>query len=78
MNFKPKMKLLLCSHHYIFAYCETQYLPAPIAQSVKCLATDASLTTDTVVTSLIMTWSNTFVEIDHEIISTIFVLPSAK
>ena len=46
-------------------------------QSVTCLATDARLTADPGVASLIPAWSHTFVEIDHEIISTVFLLPSA-
>ena len=41
-----------------------------IAQSVTCLATEASLTADPGVASSIPAWSHTFVEIDHEIIST--------
>ena len=49
-----------------------------VAQSVTCLATDASLTADPVVVSLIPAWSHTFVEIDHEIISTAILLPSAE
>ena len=53
-------------------------LPGRIAQSVKCLATDASLTADPGVASLIPARSHTFVEIDHEIISTVILLPSAE
>ena len=49
-----------------------------VVQSVTCLATDASLTTDPGVASLILAWSHTFVEIDHEIISTVILLPSAE
>ena len=49
-----------------------------IAQSVKCLATDASLAADPGVTSLIQARSHTFVEIDHEIISMVIILPSAE
>ena len=49
-----------------------------VAQSVMCLATDASLTADPGVVSLIPTQSHAFVEIDHEIISTIILLPSAE
>ena len=45
-------------------------------QSVICLATDGSLTVDPGVASLIQ--SHTFVEIDHEIISTVILLPSAE
>ena len=42
-----------------------------VAQSVTCLPTDASLTADPGVASLFLAWSHTFVEIDHEIISTV-------
>ena len=48
-----------------------------VAQSVTCLATDACLTADPGVASSIPVWSHTFVEIDHEIISTVILLPSA-
>ena len=48
-----------------------------VAQSVTCLATDACLTADPGVASLIPARSHTFVEIDHEIISTVILLPSA-
>ena len=48
-----------------------------VTKSVTCLATDASLTADPGVASLIPAWSHTFVEIDHEIISTVILLPSA-
>ena len=41
-----------------------------IAQSVMCLAADMCLTADPGVASLIPARSHTFVEIDHEIIST--------
>ena len=43
-------------------------LPGHVAQSVTCLATDASLTADPGVASSIPARSHTFVEIDHEII----------
>ena len=49
-----------------------------VAQSVTCLATDASLTADPGVASSIPARSHTFVEIDHEIISTVIFLPSAE
>ena len=49
-----------------------------VAQSETCLATDASLTADPGVASLIPVRSHTFVEIDHEIISTVILLPSAE
>ena len=51
--------------------------PVRVAQSVTCLATDACLTTDPGVVSSIPARSHTFVEIDHEIISTVILLPSA-
>ena len=51
--------------------------PGRVAQSVTCLATDASLTAIPGVASLIPARSHTFVEIDHEIISTVILLPSA-
>ena len=48
-----------------------------VAQSVTCLATDACLTADRGVASSIPVRSHTFVEIDHEMISTVILLPSA-
>ena len=51
--------------------------PGRVAQSVTCLATDACLTADPGVVSSIPVWSHTFVEIDHEMISTVILLPSA-
>ena len=50
----------------------------PVAQSVTCLATDASLTEDPGVASLIPARSHTFVEIDYEIISMVILLPFAE
>ena len=47
------------------------------AQPVTCLDTDACLTADPGVASLIPVRSHTFVEIGHEIISTVILLPSA-
>ena len=52
-------------------------MPGLVAQSVTCLATDACLTADPGVASSIAVWSHTFVEIDHEMISTVILLPSA-
>ena len=52
--------------------------PGCIAQSVTCLAKDANLTADPGVMSLIPAQSHTFVEIDHEIISMVILLPSAE
>ena len=52
-------------------------IPGCVAQSVTCLATDACLTADPGIASSIPARSHTFVEIDHEIISTVILLPSA-
>ena len=49
--------------------------PHCIAQSVTCLAIGASLTADSGVASSVPARSHTFVEIDHEIISTVILLP---
>ena len=54
-----------------------QTLLGRVAQSATCLATDACLTADPGVTSSIPVRSHTFVEIDHEIISTVILFPSA-
>ena len=56
---------------------EGVWLPGCVAQSVTCLATDACLTADPGVASSIPARYHTFVEIDHEIISTVILLPSA-
>ena len=48
-----------------------------VAQSVTCLNVDACLTADLRVASLILAQSQTFMDIDNEIISTDILLPSA-
>ena len=48
-----------------------------VAQSVTCLATDVCLTADPGVASSIPVLSHTFVEIDHEMIPMVILLPSA-
>ena len=48
-----------------------------ISNMVTCLATDACLTADPGVASSIPVRSHTFVVIDHEMISTVILLPSA-
>ena len=53
-------------------------LPGRLAQSVTCLAIDARLTADSGGASSIPAQSHTFVEIDHEIISTVILLPSSE
>ena len=73
--------------HKAFATCASQYSwntvienkkPGRVAQSVTCLATDAILTADPGVASSIPVRSHTYVEIDHEKISTVILLPSAE
>ena len=63
---------------YPFLYCQCN-APGPgrVAQSVRCLATDACLSADPGVASSIPARYHTFVEIDHEILSTVILLPSA-
>ena len=48
--------------------------PGHVAQSVTCLAANICVTADPGVASLIPAWSHTFIEIDHEIISTVILL----
>ena len=60
-----------------FLNCLILSLPGRVAQSVTCLATDACLTADPGVASSIPVRSHTFVEIDHEMISTVILLPFA-
>ena len=50
----------------------------PRRLSVTCLATDACLTADPGVPSLIAARSHNSIEIDQEIISTVTFLPSAE
>ena len=56
----------------------TSYIPGRVEQSVTCLVIDAKLTADPGVASSVPARSHTFVEIDHEIISTVILLPSAE
>ena len=64
--------MLLLLHSRLKAFC-----PGHVAQSVTCLATDACPTADPGVASSIPARYHTFVEIDHEIISTAILLSSA-
>ena len=57
--------------------CPSPIKPGRVAQSVTCLATDACLTAYPGVASSIPVRSHTFVEIDHEMISTVILLSSA-
>ena len=81
---KLKMSLLilknlkkLAKNHFRHSLFPQGCSPGRVAQSVKCLATDACLTADPGVASSIPARSHTCVEIDHEIISTVILLPSA-
>ena len=47
------------------------YRSVHVAQSVTCLATDACPTANPGVASAVPAWTNTFVEIHHQIISTV-------
>ena len=68
------LELCTCSPHR----SQLTLLPGRVAQSVTCLVTDAKLTADPGVASSIPARSHTFMEIDHEIISTVILLPSAE
>ena len=65
------------NHIYKLSCWYIEQKPGRVPQSVTCLATDACLTADPGVASLIQVRSHTFVEIDHEMISTVILLPSA-
>ena len=69
---------LLKSHYGSNDPIGTASVPGRAAQSVTCLVTDAKLTADPGVASSIPARSHTFVEIDHEINSTVILLPSAE
>ena len=47
-----------------------------LEQLVTCLAADACLAADPGLASLLLAWSHTIVEIDHEIFSMVILLPS--
>ena len=70
-------KIFFGQVHYGHLLVPGQFSPGRVAQSVTCLATDACLTADPGVASSIPVRSHTFVEIDHEMISTVILLPSA-
>ena len=63
--------------HFIWVFTVCQ-LPGRVAQSVTCLTTDACLTAIPGVGNSNPARSYTFVEIDHEIISTVILFPSAE
>ena len=62
---------------WVFGFCDEVW-PDHVAQSVTCLATDVSLNADPGVANSTPAWPHTFMEIDHEIIFTVVLLPSAE
>ena len=75
---KKHIEKLVLAHLFLYQIFQPLcFLPGRVAQSVTCLATDACLTADPGVASLIPVRSHTFVEIYHEMISTVILLPSA-
>ena len=69
-------KLLASLFHHATHTVHVHAGPGRVAQSLTCLATIANPTADPGVASLIPARSHTFVEIDHEINSTVILLPS--
>ena len=67
----PKKKTTTVFPH---PQAQIQDPPGRVVQSVTCLTTDACLTADPGVASSIPARYHTFVEIDHEIISTVILL----
>ena len=59
---------------YLSGRYQTVTIDGRVAQSVTCLATNACLTADPGVASSIPVRPHTFVEIDHEMISTVILL----
>ena len=74
-HLSDKYFILLNNVHAILVlFYHNLVLPGRVAQSVTCLATDACLTADPGVASSIPVLSHTFLEIDHEMISTVILL----
>ena len=61
---------------YILSLFPNSFKPSCVAQSVTCLSIDTCLAVDQRIASSIPAWYHTFVEIDHDIISTAIFLPS--
>ena len=64
---------------FVYAFIHEMFKPDRVAQLLTCLATDTDtcLTADLGVASSIQARSHTFMKIDHEIISTVNLLPSS-
>ena len=67
--------LPLFTHRALF--CSLGFKVSASTAILTCLATDACLTAVPGVACSIPAWYHTFVEIDHEIISTVILFPSA-
>ena len=65
----------MLSFHFLHLQGRVVHLQGHVVQSVTCLTADTYLTADPGVTSLILARSYTFVEIDHDIISMVILLP---
>ena len=76
------MRRSFCAPKHMFKHMAKKIIaifrPGRVAQLVTCLATDVKLTADPGEASSILARSHTFVEIDHEISSTVILLPSAE
>ena len=69
-----EMKQVRNSREYssdLAGFCLNCHEPGRVAQLVTCLTADPGVASSNPV------WSHTFVEIDHEMISTVILLPSA-
>ena len=69
----------ICIYEFCFLYCYCIciiYACSSLVEEIKNII-DACLTADPGVASSIPVRSHTFVEIDHEMISTVILLPSA-
>ena len=66
----------MCTSNMARVPINNQSYAGPRSAVSNCLATDACLTADPGVGSLIPVLYHTFVEIDHEIISMVILLPS--
>ena len=73
---KKQQNLKLSSAANYLLEIRRSFIPSHVAQLVTCLATDVCLTADPGVASSITAWSHIFMEIDHEIIYTVILLPS--
>ena len=76
--YRTLVKSVYKKRYFSYFKTKTYVVPGHVAQSATCLVTDAKLTADLGVASLIPARSHTFVKIDHEIILTVILLSSAE